>query len=245
MSEGTDRTNQEMRAFWDAKARENAMWFIHSDLDYANPDEAEFWSSGRDNLDRTLSPFGLTLQPADTVVEIGCGIGRMTRALAERAGHVVGIDVSAEMIEQGRRALADLDNVELLVGSGTDLTGVPDKSATVVFSFIVFQHIPDPEITCSYIREMGRVLRPGGWALFQVSEEPAVHQRSTWERSEGARARLARMFGRRPKGCLEAQWLGSAVPRPRLMAALDEGGLVLDGTIGDGTQYCMVHAHRS
>jgi hypothetical protein len=29
------------------------------------------------------------------------------------------------------------------------------------------------------------------------------------------------------------------------MAALDEGGLVLDGTIGDGTQYCMVHAHRS
>ena len=62
-----------MRAFWDAKARENAMYFIHSTLDYSHTDEAEFWASGPENLDRTLDPFARTIGPSDRVVEIGCG----------------------------------------------------------------------------------------------------------------------------------------------------------------------------
>lgn len=233
-----------MRDYWDAKARENAMYFIHSTLDYTDTDEAEFWASGPDTLDKTLEPFGRTLLPTDQVVEIGCGIGRLTRALAQRAGRVVGIDVSKEMIERARGALADLTNVDLLVGSGSDLAGVADASMDVAYSFIVFQHIPDPAVTCHYIEEIGRVLRPGGWTVFQISELHEIHRRETWKSDESLKSWMRRMRGRKPRGCLEPQWLGSALTPDELLGALDRAGLVLDETIGAGTQYCGVNAHR-
>jgi SAM-dependent methyltransferase len=233
-----------MRDYWDAKARENAMYFIHSTLDYSDTDETEFWASGPDTLDKTLEPFGRTILPSDQVVEIGCGIGRLTRALAQRAGRVVGIDVSKEMIERARIALADLANVDLLVGNGSDLAGVADASMDVAYSFIVFQHIPDPAVTCHYIKEIGRVLRPGGWTVFQISELPEIHRRETWKSDESFTSRVRRMRGRKPRGCLEPQWLGSALTPEELLGALDAAGLILDETIGAGTQYCGVNAHR-
>jgi SAM-dependent methyltransferase len=235
---------QAMRAYWDAKARENAMFFIHSSLDYTRTDEAEFWASGPDNLDRTLDPFSRTIGPTDRVIEIGCGIGRLTRAIADRAAHVVGVDVSSEMVDRAREALADVANVELVLGNGVDLSGVADASMDVAYSFIVFQHIPDPKVTCRYIEEIGRVLRPGGWTVFQVSEQPEIHRRESWASDDTYTKRLARFLGHKPRGCLQPEWLGSALGREELLGALDRAGLVLHDTLGDGTQYCMVSADR-
>lgn len=235
---------QTMRDYWDAKARENAMFYIHSELDYAHCDPEEFWRSGQENLERTLGLFDDQVRAEDHVVEIGCGMGRMTRPLAQRARKVIALDVSEEMVHRAQQALADLANVTFMVGNGRDLSGVPDASADVVYSFIVFQHIPDPAVTCQYVRDIGRVLRPGGWTLFQVSDLPAIHRAESHTSQRSWRNRLGQLRGNRPRGCLSPPWLGSAVPRPELLAALAEGDLVLDATVGDGTQYCFVHAHR-
>ena len=234
---------ERMRRYWDERARENAMYYIHSELDFDHTDETEFWASGAENLERTLSPFGRAIGPDDRVLEIGCGIGRMTRAIAARAGSVVGLDVSAEMVARGRRNLAGLGNVELLVGSGRDLGVVADASVDVVYSFIVFQHIPDPEVTCGYVREIGRVLRPGGWTVFQVSQRPEIHRRESWKADDGPRARLRRWTGRAPR-TLEPEWLGSAVDPADLRRALADGGLLLEASVGEGTQFCLVHARH-
>jgi SAM-dependent methyltransferase len=232
-----------MRRYWDQRARENAMYYIHSELDFAEVDEAAFWASGAENLDRTLAPFGLAIGQGDRVLEIGCGIGRMTRAIADRAGSVIGVDVSAGMVERGRRALAGVGNVELVVGNGRDLGAVPDASVDVVYSFIVFQHIPDPEVTYGYVREIGRVLRPGGWTVFQVSQRPDIHRRESWRADDGLRARLRRWAGRAPR-TLAPEWLGSAVDADDLERALADGGLTRHDSVGEGTQFCLVHARR-
>lgn len=236
--------SEEMRSFWDARAAENAMWYIHSQLDFAHPDAQEFWRSGEHNLDATLQPFGLAFRGDERVLEIGCGIGRMTRALAARAAEVVGVDVSEEMVRRGREALADCPNVRLELGTGRDLAGLADASFDVCYSFIVFQHIPDPAITCDYITEIGRVLRPGGWTLFQVSDRPEMHSQRFWRSRTPLLRRLRRPRGGGPQGCLDASWLGSAVRRADLLAALARGGLVLDRTTGDGTQFCFVLARK-
>jgi ubiquinone/menaquinone biosynthesis C-methylase UbiE len=233
-----------MRDFWDQRARENAMWYIHSELDYRHPDPTEFWRSGARTLALTLDLFGVGLEREQRVLEIGCGVGRMTRAMAPQVRAVVGLDVAPEMIERGRLELADLENVELVVGNGRDLSQFGTASFDVCYSFIVFQHIPDPEITCSYIREMGRVLKPKGWALFQISESSKVHSRSTWERTSSLKARLAQRMRLRPSNCLNANWLGSALSREQLLDALAAGGLRLDRTSGDGTQFCFVLARK-
>jgi SAM-dependent methyltransferase len=233
-----------MRAFWDARARENAMYYIHTHLDYRRPDPEAFWASGVDNLDRTLALFGDRIDPDDRVLEIGCGAGRITRALSARAAWVVGLDVSAEMLRCARAALSDLTNVELVLGDGRGLGALADAAFDVVYSFLVFQHVPDPAVVCAYVRDIGRVLRPGGWTLFQVSEAPAVHRPESYPMLRGLRARLLAALGRAPRGGLAPQWLGTAVARADLLAALEAGGLVLDGTVGDGTQFCFVRAHR-
>jgi ubiquinone/menaquinone biosynthesis C-methylase UbiE len=178
------------------------------------------------------------------VLEIGCGIGRITRAISEHAASVVGIDVSEEMVSRAREALADLPNVEILLGDGTSLAGLNDASFDACYSFIVFQHIPDPAVTCGYITEIGRVLKPGGWAVFQISDQPDVHLSSSYERGAQLRLRWRRLFRRAPTGGLEPQWLGSAVPRAALIEAISAGGLQLNRTVGDGTQFCFVEVTK-
>jgi SAM-dependent methyltransferase len=146
------------------------------------------------------------------------------------------------MVQRAREALVDVPNARLIQGSGRDLAPLADHEFDVGYSFIVFQHIPDPAVTCNYITELGRVLRPGGWALFQVSELSAIHRRETWDRRTSLRGRLAAAFGRGPRGCLDQRWLGSALSRADLLAALERGELRLEATVGDGTQFCLVLA---
>jgi SAM-dependent methyltransferase len=239
-----EASTEAMRAYWDSKARENAMFYIHSELDFRDPDAAEFWQSGAHNLDATLGPFDRQFAGTERVLEIGCGMGRITRAIAGRAASVVGVDVSDEMVKRAREALADVANVQIELGNGQDLSAFADAEFDACYSFIVFQHIPDPAVTCGYIAEIGRVLRPGGWAVFQISDQASIHERSSYTRGLQLRRRASRLLRRGPRGCLEPQWLGSAVPRADLMAALERGGLDLLGTVGDGTQFCLVHVSR-
>ena len=231
-----------MREFWDRAADENALYFIDNSLDYRRPDAERFWHEGERELDTLLGAVGATLRPADEVVEIGCGIGRLTRVVARRAATVRALDVSPRMLELARKHGAELENVEWLLGDGTSLDGIADASADAVVSHVVFQHIPDPAVTLGYVREIGRVLRPEGWAAFQVSNDPAIHRRRTGR--EGLRIRLTALLGRGPGGQADPAWLGSAVDLDELRLAAAEGGMEVERTNGDGTQLCFVLTRR-
>jgi SAM-dependent methyltransferase len=227
----------EMGAFWDARAREDAFYFVDNTGTYRDADVARFWAAGERDLDAVLAAAGAVVQPDDVVLDIGCGVGRLTRVLAGRAAHVHAIDVSAQMLDQAREHNAHLTNVTWHHGDGTTLHPVEDDSIDAVVSHLVFQHIPDPEITLGYVREMGRVLKPGGWAVVQVSNDPELHRATI-----GLRDRLKAALGRAPKGQDEPQWLGSAVDLQDITAAALEGGLDIGQVVGEGTQFCYVRA---
>jgi SAM-dependent methyltransferase len=81
-------------------------------IDYWNAAAGETWSSMNDQLDRQIAPLGLEAmrhlapQSGEQVLDIGCGCGQTTVALAERvgrAGAVVGVDISRPMLEVARR----------------------------------------------------------------------------------------------------------------------------------------------
>lgn len=226
--------------FWDERARENALHYVDNRLDLHESDPDAFWQGGEEALERILAVAGMTIKPSETVLDIGCGVGRMTRALARRAARVIGIDVSGEMIAQARALNGDLENVEWVQGDGESLTGIDDTSVDGCFSHVVFQHIPDPLITLAYVHEMGRVLRPGGWALFQVSSDPAVHL----QQPRGLVARLKGVAGiaaRRE----DAAWWGSAVEPAALRTAIADAGMELERLLGEGTQYTTVLARKT
>lgn len=111
------------------------------------------------------------------LLEIGCGVGRMTRHFAGRFAHVTAVDVSGEMIRKARELNGHLPNVRFEETSGTDLRAFPDASFDAVLSYIVFQHIPSRQIIYGYVDEALRVLRPEGSFFFQARNDFA-HQRT-------------------------------------------------------------------
>jgi SAM-dependent methyltransferase len=230
-----------MRRFWDARARENALFYIDSGLDYRYPDPGTFWQRGAAIVDRIVGELGVPIGAEDNVVEIGCGIGRLTRPLAARAGRVIALDVSAEMIERAQDATPNLEGVEWRVGDGISLAGIDDASIDAVISHVVFQHIPDPEITLGYVREMGRVLRPGGRAGFQVSNRPEIHR----PQDPGLSGRVRELGGRQPRGQRDPAWLGAPTDLKRLRAVAAESGMETERVVNEGTQWCFVVLRRA
>jgi SAM-dependent methyltransferase len=225
-----------MERFWDERAKEDAAYFVDNLLDYRQGNMEEFWERGRQVVDKVCDQLGVRVQQDDRVVEIGCGIGRLTRVFADRAAHVWAFDISSEMLQRAREAAGELGNVEWIHGDGSSLRPVEDGSASVCFSFVVFQHLPDPAITLDYVREMGRVLQPGGWSAFQISNDPSIHK----PRQPSLGARLKQGLGRAPKGQSHPAWLGSAVDLADLERTANEAGLDVERVEGKGTQFCHV-----
>ena len=183
MGEWTDeeRLKEKMRREWDERARDNARYYVNT----ARQDwtDEEFFASGeRTVAEEILSDMTNICQGRDPkqmrVLEIGCGAGRVTRPLARLFGEVLAVDVSGEMVQLARRALADFRNVRIEQNNGEDLTVLGNVRVDFAFSSIVFQHIPSKAIIENYVREVHRLLRPGGLFKFQVQGDP------TFERPE-------------------------------------------------------------
>ncbi len=117
-----------------------------------------------------------------TVLEIGCGVGRVTRALAEVFGTVHGVDVSGEMVRQATEANRAIENAHFWQNNGTDLQVLGNMEVDFAFSSIVFQHIPSREVIQKYVCEVHRLLRPGGLFKFQVQGNVPVGtvEHDTW-----------------------------------------------------------------
>jgi SAM-dependent methyltransferase len=239
------RDEGHMRRFWDRRAREDAFHFVDSRLPYRHSDPERFWGEGEKDLATLLDIAGVVADPGSTVLEIGCGVGRLTRGLAARAGEVIALDVSAEMLARARSHNAGLRNVTWLQGDGSTLAGVDDASVDACVSHVVFQHIPDPAVTLHYVAEMGRVLRGGGWAAFQVSNDPRVH-RAEHHSSAGRRLlrRVRARAGRAPRGVDDPAWLGSAVDLRELEEVAGGAGMRVEQVFGAGTQFCVIRTRR-
>ena len=95
-----------MREFWDERADEDAFFFVDNELSYGAPDLERFWARGTEIVDSILAITGAEIRPQDRLVEIGCGVGRITRELARRAAHVDALDVSARMLDSRRNTTA-------------------------------------------------------------------------------------------------------------------------------------------
>ncbi len=154
---------RKMQRDWDRRAGEHARFFIATE-DYQ--DESRFAASGEATARDLIEQLGGRDTREWTALEIGCGIGRVLRALAPRFRRLCGVDVSRAMIEQSRTWLAGVENVETWANTGVDLSAARAGTFDLVYSYVAFQHMPR-EVFSSYLAESRRVLRRDGWLLFQ------------------------------------------------------------------------------
>src|SRR6266566_1089265 len=155
---------------WDERARKNALHYIAS---WQNEwDLKSSLASGEEDIARmvvpTLERCGLVLA-GKRMLELGCGVGRMTHSFARRFEQVYAFDISREMLSRARQIHSGETNILWLLSSGANLACVASDSMDFVFSYLVLQHLPEQALALQYIREMVRVLRPGCAFLFQFN----------------------------------------------------------------------------
>jgi ubiquinone/menaquinone biosynthesis C-methylase UbiE len=156
------------KQLWDKLAEENSRYYINSDYGHGITED-KFRESGESDykkyiLEDTLITKRFNLKEC-TLLEIGCGTGRMTEFMANDFMLVVGTDVSGKMITEAAGRLEGLFNVELMETDGQSIP-LPDDFVDIVFSYLVFQHIKDRDVVEDNFKEIYRVLRKGG--VFKV-----------------------------------------------------------------------------
>src|SRR5271170_542666 len=109
----TEEQLRKMRDDWDQRAKENARYYVNTAT--SEWTDEEFFASGERTIaDEILTDLGNICQGksagAMRVLEIGCGAGRVTRALANLFGEVHGVDVSGEMVRICGQALREQPN---------------------------------------------------------------------------------------------------------------------------------------
>lgn len=106
-----------------------------------------------------------------TAIDFGCGVGRLSQALATRFERVIGIDIAESMIREAVRFNHFPDRCVYLHNIAPDIGALPDRSADFIYSSITLQHVI-PRLAERYIREFFRLANPGGLVIFQLPSRP-------------------------------------------------------------------------
>jgi SAM-dependent methyltransferase len=172
-----DKLWAHIRRVWTQFGAEEPYWSVLTGSEYKSdainhPSILEtFYNSSASDisyLDAFLKRNDVHLPSDSTVAEFGCGVGRVTGALARRFSRVLAFDVSAThlAVARERMKLDGIDNVDFVLLEGPSelhkMNGID-----FFFSFIVLQHNPPP-IVAEILEHALAGLNPDGVAFFQV-----------------------------------------------------------------------------
>ncbi|KAH8909309.1 S-adenosyl-L-methionine-dependent methyltransferase [Coniochaeta sp. PMI_546] len=179
------------------------------------------------------------IKKTDHILDVGCGPGTITTGLARYAseGRVIGIDISADILQKAKTLAAEANVQTQGPGSvsfeqGNVLTGLsyPDDTFDVIFASQVLGHFPPPDLPIKALKEMRRVLKPGGILATRDAASGHFYPRSLnldhlW---------TANQFRASRKGNPEADPTGTMMPALFRGAGFDaDGGKV---RLGAGTK---------
>jgi SAM-dependent methyltransferase len=164
---------------WTALGENDPLWVVLTEPDKKNGgwSEAEFFATGTAQIAdifQQLQAAGLS--PASgRALDFGCGVGRLTQALAARFESVDGVDISASMLRHAEKFNRFPGRVKFHFNVRPDLAAFPAGQYDFICTLIALQHTP-PRFQRSYLADFLRLLKPGGVAYFQT-----IHARG-WRR---------------------------------------------------------------
>jgi ubiquinone/menaquinone biosynthesis C-methylase UbiE len=178
----TNQIAEQMREDWNARAREDAFYYVA--FGRRNQNDDEFLATASEQVHglelelRRLPPARARQRRA---LEIGCGPGRLMKPMAHHFGELHGVDISDEMVHRARLTLADIPHAHAHHAPRSNLEAFADDSFDFVYSYAVFQHIPSREVVFGYLEESWRVLKPGGILRCQLNGLPkTARSYDTW-----------------------------------------------------------------
>ena len=181
------------RVHWEDLGALDPCWAILSQpgTRYGGWDREKFFATGEEEISAVMNAAQQLELPRNfhRALDFGCGIGRLTRALASRFQQVVGLDISQSMIDQAIGL--GLPNCRFLVNDSSSLPFDADQF-DFIYTAIVLQHVPSQKLIRRYIAEFVRTLKPGGLLVMQLPSYVPLRRRLqarrrlyAWLRSAG------------------------------------------------------------
>jgi SAM-dependent methyltransferase len=170
-----------LKSNWESLAERDALFAILTDRRRAGGkwDVAEFMATGEAEANTImghLASIRCTPNCAGAALDFGCGVGRVTQAMARRFASCVGVDISRQMVNKAR-SLNQYTHCRYMASSEERLPFV-DARFSFIYSNIVLQHVPR-RFSTAYLREFVRVLAPGGILVFGVQDSFATRDVSS------------------------------------------------------------------
>lgn len=157
---------------WEELAAVDPLWAIYSDPahKFNNWDLDEFFATGERDVAEIMRWIGRTGVPKhqELALDFGCGVGRLTRALAQRFEKVYGVDIAESMITRAKNLNRDFRNCEFVTNEDSHLRMFPGSYFDMIYSRWVLQHLPDRMAIRTHIAAFVRCLKPDGLLVFQL-----------------------------------------------------------------------------
>lgn len=166
MASFSDRYLERQKAFWNVKNEQSARF--NRVMTAETPSETLWRASAERDLRTVLD--GIAPQPSWTILDLGCGVGRILAELKGRYpfDRLIGVDLSEEMLRFTQKNIGENKRILLYANNGRSLQMIPDASIDFAYSVDVFIHICDVGVVLDYFREVCRVLKRNGLFRFNV-----------------------------------------------------------------------------
>lgn len=157
------------RKNWENFAKIDSKWAIITDpkFKYGKWSQKEFFRTGDLEIENLFHNRCLKEISFTSALDFGCGIGRLTQALARKFKNVVGVDISNNMINEAIK-LNNLKNIKYIQNKKNDLSIFNDNSFDLIYSSITLQHISNSNDIKQFLREFLRIVKPKGFIIFYL-----------------------------------------------------------------------------
>jgi SAM-dependent methyltransferase len=162
------------RRQWTTLGKEDPLWAVLTEPGKRRGgwDHRAFFETGAAEIDKAvITARRFAEMRFGTAVDFGCGVGRLSQALAGYFEAVIGVDISSPMILAAGRLNRFPERCSYVHNVAPDLAVLASASADLVYSSITLQHVV-PDLARGYIREFFRVARSGGHVIFQLPSRP-------------------------------------------------------------------------
>lgn len=180
LNRNSDKT--ELKKKWNNLAKKDSKFYIWSSEGHM--DDQKYQESGKKHVEEYILKDNFIKKLLNnafcnlTVLELGCGNGRMSEFIGRNCKKLYALDISKQMVLEAKKRLPKLNNIIFLEIDGKKFPESINNSIDFAFSFLVFQHIPTYKMVEKYFREITKSLKKDG--IFKVQLRGKEVSKKTW-----------------------------------------------------------------